>query len=104
MGPGSQNFLLDGLADKLNAGTVMKAKLHCLRSGAGPGGKISGSPEATLCRVTYQTAAVQVGNRSIPGISSAARDGRNAQCHPSNRTRTTATTRSSNESAGETAP
>src|SRR5215471_19422514 len=52
-------------------------------AGAGPGGRISGSSERTTCwRVTKKTAAVQVGNISRPGTSSAISDGRKAHCQP----------------------
>src|SRR5256885_17172279 len=68
------------------------------------GGRISGSSGCIFCRVTYHTAAVHVGNRSKPGISSAPSDGRNAQCHPRRGTRTNPTAKSSTESAGDAAP
>src|SRR5258708_37549814 len=58
----------------------------------------------TCWRVTNHTAAVQVGKRSAPGTSSAARGGKKAQCHPRRRIRKKATIRSSSESAGETPP
>src|SRR5207245_10753524 len=44
------------------------------------------------------------GNRSAPGISSAAREGRKAQCHPSTRMRMAATATSSTASAGDAPP
>src|SRR5258708_26894390 len=80
--------------------------------GAGPGGRISGSLglelelelDFTCWRVTNHTAAVQVGKRSAPGMSSAARVGKKAQCHPRRRIRAKATIRSSSESAGDTPP
>ena len=74
------------------------------RAGAGPGGKISGSPEWTRARVTKKTAAVQVGNRSNPGISSAPIVGRNAQCHPRSSTKTSAARTSRATSAGDNPP
>src|SRR5882724_2287567 len=73
-------------------------------AGAGPGGRISGSPGLTCARVTKNTAAVQVGNKSKPGSSSAAREGKNAQCQPSRRISNAATRMSSTVSAGEIAP
>src|SRR5882762_6256609 len=73
-------------------------------SGAGPGGRISGSPVLTCARVTKNTAAVQLGNKSKPGSSSAASDGRNAQCQPSRRISSTPTRMSRTVSAGEMAP
>src|SRR4029077_13761932 len=48
--------------------------------------------------------AVQVGNRSKPGTSSAARVGRKAQCHPNSSIRTTAAAASSTTSTGERPP
>lgn len=77
-------------------------------SGAGPGGRTSCSPTfspARICpRVTNHTAAVHVGKRSAPGMSSAASEGKKAQCHPSNRISKKATNKSSAESAGEAPP
>src|SRR6476659_2487395 len=57
-----------------------KACLYDLDAGADPGGRISGSPERTALRVMKNTAAVQVGNRSSPGTSSATKLGSRAQC------------------------
>src|SRR5207247_810128 len=57
-----------------------------------------------LPRVAKKTAAVQVGTRSRPGTSSAAKDGRNAQCQPISRVNAAATSRSSPSFHGETTP
>src|SRR5579885_2576771 len=85
----------------LRAGAA--ALLQRRGAGAGPGGRISGSPSWTVWRVTKNTAAVQVGNRSKPGSSSAAKVGRKAQCQPSRRISRAATTTSRAVSAGEKA-
>jgi hypothetical protein len=74
------------------------------RAGAGPGGRISGSPVRTCWRVTKKTAAVQVGNRSRPGTSSAASVGKKAQCHPNSSIRITAAAASSTASTGDKPP
>jgi len=68
------------------------------------GGRMTGSPGRCNCRVTKNTAAVHVGNRSAPGRASIISVGRKAQCQPSSRINTTATTASSTVSAGDNAP
>src|SRR5215470_3535562 len=80
--------------------------IQCRSAGAGPGGRISGSPvaERTRWRVTKKTAAVQVGTKSKPGTSSAKNEGRKAQCHPKARVSRAAASRSSAVSAGEANP
>jgi hypothetical protein len=77
-----------------------------LLEGAAPGGRISGSVElvAGALRVTKNTAAVQVGNISRPGTSSAAKVGKKAQCHPRRLMRTAPTATSRRVSAGEMPP
>src|SRR5947209_15731828 len=72
--------------------------------GAGPGRRISGSIVRTCVRVTKKTAAVQVGKRSSPGTSSAAKVGRKAQCQPRIFERMAAVAISSATSAGDTPP
>src|SRR5260370_3247098 len=72
-------------------------------AGAGPGGSISGSSVSlrTRWRVTKKTAAVQLGNRSRPGTSSAKKGGRKAQSQPKRHVRTAAAAKSSAVSNGE---
>jgi len=64
----------------------------------------AGDISSAFWRVTNHTAAVHVGNRSRPGISSATSVGRKAQCQPSKRTKMIPTTTSRTLSAGESAP